>query len=176
MEMLTGEVNELMNLKTCSPFMIYIVMFLMCLFKVYYTRLNLKRYNTNKMDNLYNYYSMGEFRFMSLIGLVLYGLCSYNKEFLAWLVLLLPVLYVLLQNIITQIYIVSAYQGAPVPVMEEKKTDSSGGTGGRILAEMSAPKPSVLTPPMSTNTSELLGGSAGGGLGGITNGNQHNIF
>ena len=168
MDVLTGEMNELLNLKSCSPFMIYIVMVFMCMFKIYYTRLNLKRYNTNKMDNLYNYYSMGEFRFMFLIGLVLYGLCSYNKEFLAWLVLLLPV-YVLLQNIITQIYVVSAYQSAPVPVLEEKKEEKTVETGARIMPEMSPPKPSVLTPPMSTQTSELLGGSASGN-------EYHNIF
>ena len=167
MDVLTGEVNELMNLKSCSPLMIYIVMVFMCMFKIYYTRLNLKRYNTTKMDNLYNYYSMGEFRFMFLIGLVLYGLCSYNKEFLAWLVLLLPILYVLLQNIITQIYVVSAYQSAPVPVLE--KQDVKIDTGERIMPQMSPPKPSVLTPPMSTQTSELLGGSAGGN-------EYHNIF
>ena len=169
MDVLTGEVNELLNLRTCSPFMIYIVMTLMCMFKIYYTRLNLKRYNTTKMDNLYNYYSMGEFRFMFLIGLVLYGLCHYNKEFLAWLVLLLPVIYVLLQNMITQIYIVSAYQNSPVPVLEEKKEVNTQETGARIMPEMSPPKPSVLTPPMSTNTSELLGGSAVGN-------EYHNIF
>jgi len=110
---------------------------------------------------------MGEFRFMFLIGLVLYGLCSYNKEFLAWLVLLLPILYVLLQNIITQIYVVSAYQSAPVPVLE--KQDVNIDTGERIMPQMSPPKPSVLTPPMSTQTSELLGGSAGGN-------EYHNIF
>ena len=168
MDVLTGEVNELLNLKSCSPFMIYIVMIFMCMFKIYYTRLNLKRYNTTKMDNLYNYYSMGEFRFMFLIGLVLYGLCSYNKEFLAWLVLLLPIVYVLLQNIITQIYVVSAYQSAPVPVLE-KQEEKSVETGARIMAEMSPPKPSVLTPPMSTQTSELLGGTVSGN-------DYHNIF
>ena len=56
MDVLTGEVNELLNLRTCSPFMIYIVMTLMCMFKIYYTRLNIKRYNTAKMDNLYNFH------------------------------------------------------------------------------------------------------------------------
>jgi len=168
MDVLTGEMNELLNLKSCSPFMIYIVMVFMCMFKIYYTRLNLKRYNTSKMDNLYNYYSMGEFRFMFLIGLVLYGLCSYNKEFLAWLVLLIPIVYVLLQNIITQIYVVSAYQSSPVPVLE-KQEDKPVDTGERIMPQMSPPKPSVLTPPMSTQTSELLGGSAGGN-------EYHNIF
>ena len=34
MDVLTGEVNELMNLKSCSPFMIYIVMVFMCMFTV----------------------------------------------------------------------------------------------------------------------------------------------
>jgi len=175
MDVLTGEVNELLNLRTCSPFMIYIVMTLMCMFKIYYTRLNIKRYNTAKMDNLYNYYSMGEFRFMFLIGLVLYGLCHYNKEFLAWLVLFLPVIYVLLQNMVTQIYVVSAYQSAPVPVLEERTEEKPTETGARIMPEMSPPKPSVLTPPMSTNTSELLGGSSGGSIGGIGE-TQYNIF
>jgi len=173
MDVLTGEANELLNLKTCSPFMIYIVMFFACMFKVYYTRLNLKRYNTTKMDNLYNYYSVGEFRFMFLVGLVLYGLCTYNKEFLAWIVLMFPIIYVLLGNLVTQIYVVSSYQSSPQAVISETTDENEG---HKIVPQMSPPKPKTLSPqysselsaPVSTHTSELLGGS--------TNNEYHNIF
>ena len=175
MDVLNSEMNELLNLKTCSPFMIYIVMVFLCLFKIYYTRMNLKRYNTTKMDILYNYYSLGEFRFMFLVGIVLYGLCHYNKEFLAWMILLLPIVYVLLQNTITQIYVVSAYQSSPQAVIEEKKEVVST-SSDRIMPEMSPPKPDTLSPqyrpdnpPMSTQTSELLGGASSGN-------DYHNIF
>ena len=43
----------------------------------------------------------------------MYGLCQYNKETLAWVFLIFPVIYVMLQNLIIHIYLASAYQGAP---------------------------------------------------------------
>ena len=80
---------------------------------------------------------------------------------LAWLVLLVPIVYVLLQNIITQIYVVSAYQYV-CSCLRRKKKKNQLRLEKRIMPQMSHPKPSVLTPPMSTQTSELLGGSASG--------------
>ena len=53
-----GELNELFSTKMCSPVVIYIAVLVVTFLNVFITRSTLKRYNTNKMDNLYNYYSI----------------------------------------------------------------------------------------------------------------------
>ncbi len=49
-----GEMNELMSTKMCSPMMIYLAILVVSAGSIYITRNQLKRHNTNKMDNLFN--------------------------------------------------------------------------------------------------------------------------
>ena len=44
----------------------------------------------------------------------MYGLCQYNKTELAWIFLIFPVIYVLIQNSLLYIHVSSAIQNAPV--------------------------------------------------------------
>ena len=108
-----GEMNELLNVKMCSPMMIYLAVLVTSGLSVYITRSSLARYNTAKMDNLYNLYSLNELKFMIVFGLVLFGLCQFNKTTLAWVFLLFPVVYLLIQNLIVHIHVSSAIQSAP---------------------------------------------------------------
>ena len=52
-----NEVNELLTTKMCSPVIIYGVILVLSLICVYMVRQRLGRYNTMKMENLYNLYS-----------------------------------------------------------------------------------------------------------------------
>ena len=108
-----GEMNELMSTKMCSPLMIYLGIVVITGLNAYITRNNLKRHNTTKMDNLYNLYSLNELRYVVVYGLVLFGLCQYNKTQMAWMFLMLPIIYILLQNLIVHIHVVSGVQSAP---------------------------------------------------------------
>ena len=103
MTQLGGDLNELMSTKMCSPMMIYLAVVVTTGLSVYLTRSSLMRHNTNKMDNLYNLYSMNELKFLIIFGLILFGLCQYNKTNLAWVFLIFPVIYVLIQNLIIHI-------------------------------------------------------------------------
>ena len=93
-----GEMTELMSTKMCSPYL------LGCNgvsgLSVYLTRDHLKKHNTNKMDNLFNLYSLNELKFMVVLGLIMFGLCQYNKTTLAWVFLIFPVIYLLIQNMV----------------------------------------------------------------------------
>ena len=115
-----GDMNELMSTKTCSPMMIYLAVLVTSALSVYVTRNNLKRHNTVKMDNLYNMYSLNELKFMIVFGLIIFGLCQYNKTTLAWVFLVFPVIYLVIQNLIVHIHVSSAIQSAPTQVSGER--------------------------------------------------------
>ena len=64
MEQIGGEMNELLSVKMCSPMMIYLAVVVTSGLSVYITRTHLKRHNTNKMDNLFNLYTLNEVKFI----------------------------------------------------------------------------------------------------------------
>ena len=68
------------------------------------------------MENLYNLYSAQELKFLLVLGVTMYGLCQYNKTELAWVFLIFPIIYVVLQNVLLYIHVASALQNAPTDV------------------------------------------------------------
>jgi hypothetical protein len=153
-----GELNELFSTKMCSPVVIYIAVLIVTFLNVYITRSTLKRYNTAKMDNLYNYYSMHELKLALITGIVMYGLCQYNKETLAWTFLIFPVIYVMLQNLIIHIYLAAAYQNAP----KEMAVDGPSYSGAaQVVPQLSPQKSTNVPPTMSAETpiSQAIGQS-----------------
>ena len=108
-----NEVNELLTTKMCSPVIVYGVILAMSLLCIYFVRQRLSRYNTLKMENLYNLYSAQELKFLLTLGIVMYGLCQYNKTELAWIFLIFPVIYVVIQNVLLYVHVSSALQNAP---------------------------------------------------------------
>ena len=63
-----NEVNELLNTKMCSPVIIYGIILIISLISIYFTRNRLQRYNTLKMENLYNLYTAQEFKFLIILS------------------------------------------------------------------------------------------------------------
>ena len=78
MEAIT-EINELLTTKMCSPVIVYAVVLVVSVVSVYMCRSRLLRYNTMKMDTLANMFTMQEAKFMIVLGVIMYGLCQYNK-------------------------------------------------------------------------------------------------
>jgi hypothetical protein len=127
------------------------------------------------MDNLYNLYSLNELKFMIIFGLVLFGLCQYNKTSLAWIFLLFPVIYILIQNLIVHIHISSAVQSAPKEI-DLDMLQQHGLAGATIMPQDTQQTQQVqqMVPamkqspdmPVTSRSSQVLGGS--GSLGGDT--------
>ena len=55
----------------------------------------------------------------------MYGLCQYNKTELAWIFLIFPIIYIVLQNVLLFIHVSSGLQNAPA----ESPTFQSYGSG-----------------------------------------------
>ena len=170
-----AEMNELMSTKMCSPLIIYLGVIVTSGLSVYLTRDHLKRHNSNKMDNLFNLYSLNELKFMLVLGLIMFGLCQYNKTTLAWVFLIFPIIYLLIQNIIVHIHVSSAVQSAPkqAPVVGEQRYGVEGGamvipkdTHQEVQQQRAIyvpPPPKNTEMPATTSMSTPLG--AGGGQG-----------
>ena len=181
MEQIGGEMNELLNTKMCSPMMIYLAIIVTSGLSVYVTRNHLKRHNTNKMDNLFNLYSLHELKFMIVFGLVLFGLCQYNKTTLAWVFLLFPVIYIVIQNLIIHVHVSSAIQSAPKEVELQQMPQYMMGSqtmpqDTQQSQQPQQPPQQAMVPatqqspdmPMSSRSSQVLGGS--GDFGGVSGG------
>ena len=178
-----GELNELLTTKMCSPVIIYGVVLVVSIISVYISRQALKRFNTQKMENLYNLYTMQELKFMIILGVIMYGLCQYNKTELAWIFLIFPVIYVLIQNALLYIHVSSAIQSAPAeqPMMQSQHYGTGmsgpllGGQGPSPPQITSSPPQTVISPPPTqaqpsqpefslpkmTNQSNSMGGGFG---------------
>tara|TARA_Y100001958_G_C21238847_1_gene565998 strand:- start:676 stop:1236 length:561 start_codon:yes stop_codon:yes gene_type:complete len=175
-----NEVNELLTTKMCSPVIIYGIILLLSLICIYMVRQRLGRYNTLKMENLYNLYSAQEIKFLLVLGITLYGLCQYNKTELAWIFLIFPIIYVLLQNVLLYIHVSSALQSAPASIpmnsyglgMQPPLLTGQGPSPPKIsndeqsipVSQPKQPEPD-FTFPKSTSQTSSLGAFSGAGSG-----------
>ena len=91
-----NDVNELLTTKLCSPVIVYGVVAIISLISIYLCRQRLNRYNTSKMENLHNLFTMQELKFLIVLGVIMFGLCQYNKTELAWIFLIFPIIYSLI--------------------------------------------------------------------------------
>ena len=101
---------SLMSMKDCSPMVAFSVYVIVSGITLYMTRNNLKKNGDNKFDNLYNLYAWHELKYIIVMGVVLYGLCQYKQDNLAWISLSLPLLYLILKNMYVFIHIFTSQQ------------------------------------------------------------------
>lgn len=189
-----NDVNELLTTKLCSPVIVYGVVAIVSLISIYLCRQRLSRYNTAKMDNLHNLFTMQELKLLIVLGVIMFGLCQYNKTELAWIFLIFPIIYCLIQNGILYIHVSSAMQNAP---QEERPSQGSHyglGMNAPLLSGQGPPKPEISNqPPPSvpsvtsvsnggfeySKPSNGMGTSLGGvsgGMGGVGGGSFGSAF
>lgn len=180
------DINELLTTKMCSPVIVYAVVLVVSAVSVYLCRTRLKRYNTGKMDTLANMFTMQEVKFMLVLGVIMYGLCQYNKTELAWIFLIFPIIYVMIQNVLLYIHVSSAVQSAPQAQaqvtqqygygMNAPLLGSTGQGQGPAIAQdtqqvqvppiLRQPKEEYTLPKLTSQSSSMGGGF--GGSGGIS--------
>ena len=108
-----NDVNELLTTKLCSPVIVFAVVAVISVIGIYLCRRTLSRYNTHKMENLQNLFTMQELKYLLVLGVIMFGLCQYNKTELAWIFLIFPIIYTMIQNGLLYIHVSSAVQNAP---------------------------------------------------------------
>jgi hypothetical protein len=186
-----NDVNELLTTKLCSPVIVYGVVAIVSLISIYLCRQRLSRYNTAKMDNLHNLFTMQELKLLIILGVIMFGLCQYNKTELAWIFLIFPIIYCLIQNGILYIHVSSAMQNSP---QEERPSQGSHyglGMNAPLLSGQGPPKPEFSKQPPPTvpsvpsvsnggfeysKPSNGMGTSLGGMSGGMSGGSFGSAF
>lgn len=167
MDNLSNPLNLLAS-NMCSPMVIYIVFVVVTGIALFMTRSSLKRYNTEKMDTLFNIHLMNEIKMVIVMGTIIYGLCQYNQVNLAWIFLIFPIIYVLLKNILIFIPVSSANQNAPVPKNfnqeEIMKQIQQGNLQQKIIQDQQESQVDHRKGIMETPVNKDIGGL--GGLGG----------
>ena len=106
-------INELFSTKMCSPLIVFIVIVVIFAISLFNTRNTLKKFGSTKMDNLFNVYSWHEVKLVIFVGVILYGLCQYDKQDMAWIVLLFPLVYLILKNLMVFFQVSLAQQNVP---------------------------------------------------------------
>lgn len=157
-----NEVNELLTAKLCSPVIILGVVFVVSIIGIFLCRRSLERYGTHKMDNLKNLYSMQEVKYLIILGVIMYGLCQYNKTELAWIFLIFPIIYIIIQNGLLYVHVSSALQNAPRT--EKSEQTNQYGMQPPLLQQKEKPPPTTSGAeqyilPKVSNNSVQLGGS-----------------
>ena len=104
---------DLLSTKMCSPLVIYVVILVIFGISLFMSRSTLKRYQNQKMENLYNLHAWYEVKLLIIMGVVLYGLCQYNQVNLAWIFLLFPIIYLIIKNLFIFAFVSLAHQNAP---------------------------------------------------------------
>jgi uncharacterized membrane protein YgcG len=180
------DMNELLTTKMCSPVIVYGVVLVVSVISVYLCRERLKRYNTGKMDTLATMFTMQEVKFMLVLGVVMFGLCQYNKSELAWIFLIFPIIYVMIQNILLYIHVSSAVQSAPQAPAAAQESQYGYGMNAPLLGAsqgpslpadtqqvkvppvMSQPREEYTLPKITSQSTSMGGGfgSSGSGFGG----------
>lgn len=137
---------SLSSLKLCSPLVIFMVYVIVSGISLFMTRNTLKKFKTQRMENLYNLYSWNEVKFVIVFGVILYGLCQYEQMNLAWLYLIFPIIYIILKNVFVFAYVSIAHQNAPKEVeFKESKNDFFSKEAGKIYPEPPIVKKEVDT-------------------------------
>ena len=141
---------SLSSLKLCSPVVIFIVYVIVSAISLFMTRSTLKKFNSQRMENLYNLYSWSEVKLTIVLGVVIYGLCQYDQMNLAWIYLIFPIIYIILKNIFVFAYVSIAHQNAPKEIdpdeFSKNNEDKYGpSSGAKILPETPIVKKEVDT-------------------------------
>ena len=106
-------IGNLLSTKMCSPMIIFTVIVVVFGISLFNTRNTLKKFNSTKMDNLFNVYSWHEIKMIIVLGIILFGLCQYNQVNLAWIFMFLPVIYLMIKNLMIFMFVSLGHQNAP---------------------------------------------------------------
>lgn len=141
---------SLSSLKLCSPIIIFFVYVVVSAVSLFMTRNALKKFKSQRMENLYNLYSWSEIKLIIVLGVILYGLCQYDQMNMAWIYLIFPIIYIILKNAFIFAYVSIAHQNSPKEIdpsdLLEKVTDVYGPASGvNILPETPIVKKEVDT-------------------------------
>ena len=83
-------INSLLKTDKCSPLIVYIVIVIVNAVTIFNTHGTLKKLQNYKVNNIFSTHLWHEIALLLVLGVILFGLCQYNQQTLAWIVLFFP--------------------------------------------------------------------------------------
>jgi hypothetical protein len=97
--------SNLLKTDKCSPLVAYLFSVILFGIMIYLNYNNFKKFKNTKLEtysnNVFTMYTWNEVSLLLVVGVVMFGLCQYNQELLAWLILFIPAIV-----LIFKIYII----------------------------------------------------------------------
>ena len=82
--------SSLLKTDKCSPLIVYIILVIVTGVTLFNTHGLMKRLQNHKINNIFTMHAWYEISMLVILGVVLFGLCQYNQQTLAWIVLFFP--------------------------------------------------------------------------------------
>jgi hypothetical protein len=152
---------SLSSIKLCSPIVIFIVYVIVSAISLFLTRSSLKKFKSQRMENLYNLYSWSEVKLTIILGVILYGLCQYDQMNLAWIYLIFPIIYIILKNTIVFAYVSIAQQNSPKDIEPEDILDNISDISGPASGANILPEPPIVKKEIDTTIFGMRGDQDG---------------
>ena len=93
---ISSTMSSLLKTDKCSPLIVYIVFVIISGITLFNTNSLMKKLQHHKINNIFTMHAWYEVALLLVLGVVLFGLCQYNQQTLAWIVLFFPLaLYVI---------------------------------------------------------------------------------
>ena len=160
---------DLLSVKMCSPLMVFLVYVVFSCISLYMARTNLKKFNNQKMENLYTIYSLHEIKFIIVMGAMLYGLCQYNQVNLAWIFLIFPIISVMLKSSFVFTSVASAQQNTPRDSASSPKMFEQASQVAAQQAQQQAQQQQQIQQQVQQHVNKNISGMSpplnGGGMG-----------
>ena len=96
---LSSTMSALFKTDKCSPLIVYIVLVVVTGVTLFNTNGLMKRLHNHKINNIFTMHAWYEIAMLLLLGVVLFGLCQYNQQTLAWIVLFFPLFCYLIKTL-----------------------------------------------------------------------------
>ena len=93
---ISSTMSSLLKTDKCSPLIVYIVFVIISGITLFNTNGLMKKLLHHKINNIFTMHAWYEIALLLVLGVVLFGLCQYNQQTLAWIVLFFPLaLYII---------------------------------------------------------------------------------
>ena len=97
---MSSTMSALFKTDKCSPLIVYIVLVVVTGVTLFNTNGLMKRLQNHKIDNIFTMHAWYEISMLLVLGVILFGLCQYNQQTLAWIVLFFPIFWYLVKTLL----------------------------------------------------------------------------
>ena len=155
--------NSLLKTDKCSPLVVYMIYTIIAGVTLYNNYNISQKFRNNKVNNILTMHMWYEISFIVILGVLLYGLCTYNHDNLAWILLFAPLVIYIIKISYVFSSVSSIIKNVPddTPIQQPIKQNNQE----TLIPNLTSPvteaplnpsqayeqKQSGMNPPLSTN-------------------------